>query len=100
VGDVHTHNYGVDDTRANSIERPDKINTIQDRDAVQKLQDNPNNKVDYQSFVGAPGVSASLRRMLPPRRVFENRSQAGSQIKVQTGSYSGPEVLFWEASQD
>lgn len=54
VGDVHTHNYGVDDAHANSIERPDKINTIQDKDSLQKLQDNPSNKVDYQSFVGAP----------------------------------------------
>lgn len=54
VGDVHTHNYGVDDAHANSIERPDKINTIQDKDAVQKMQDDPSNKVDYQSFVGAP----------------------------------------------
>jgi Domain of unknown function (DUF4329) len=54
VGDVHTHNYGVDDAHANSIERPDKTGTIQDKDAVQKMQDDPSSKVDYQSFVGAP----------------------------------------------
>jgi RHS repeat-associated protein len=54
VGDVHTHNYGVDDAHANSIEQPDRIGTVQDKDKVQKMQDDPKATVDYQSYVGAP----------------------------------------------
>lgn len=55
VGDVHTHNYGVgDDAHANSIEQPDRIGTVQDKDKVQKMQDDPKASVDYQSYVGAP----------------------------------------------
>jgi RHS repeat-associated protein len=55
VGDVHTHNYGVgDDAHANSVEQPDRIGTVQDKEAVQKMQDDPKTSVDYQSYVGAP----------------------------------------------
>ena len=55
VGDVHTHNYGVgEDAYANKIEQPDKLHTITTKDDVQKMQDAPNTKVDYQGYVGAP----------------------------------------------
>lgn len=55
VGDVHTHNYGVgQDAHANQVEQPDRVSTAQDKEQVQKMQDNPNAKVDYQSYVGAP----------------------------------------------
>jgi RHS repeat-associated protein len=52
VGDVHTHENN--DPLANSIQQPDKLGTIADKNAVQKMQDDPNIKVDYQSYVGAP----------------------------------------------
>jgi len=52
VGDVHTHENN--DPLANSIQQPDKVGTITDKDAVQKMQDEPKSKVDYQSYVGAP----------------------------------------------
>ena len=55
VGDVHTHNYGVgQDVHANSIEQPDRIGTVQDKEQVQKMQGDPKATVDYQSYVGAP----------------------------------------------
>jgi RHS repeat-associated protein len=54
VGDVHTHVYGPDDAHANSIEQPDMVGTIQDKDKVRKMQDDPKTPVDYQSYVGAP----------------------------------------------
>jgi hypothetical protein len=33
---------------------PDRIGTVQDKEAVQKMQDDPKTSVDYQSYVGAP----------------------------------------------
>src|SRR5258708_398160 len=52
VGDAHTHN--ANNPLSNSIQHPHKIDTIKNNDAVQKMQDDPNAKVDYQSYVGAP----------------------------------------------
>jgi hypothetical protein len=52
AGDVHTHNSN--DPLANSIQTPDKVGTVQDKDQVQKMQDTHGAAVDYQSDVGAP----------------------------------------------
>jgi hypothetical protein len=38
----------------NPSNSPTGLATVQDKEQVQKMQDDPQNKVDYQSYVGAP----------------------------------------------
>ncbi len=52
VADVHTHNDN--DPKANSIELPDKINSISTKHEVQLLNGDVKANVDYDSYVGAP----------------------------------------------
>jgi RHS repeat-associated protein len=73
VGDVHTHNYRVgDDAHANSIEQPDRISSVQDKAAVQKM--NPGGKVNYDSYVGAP--NGNLIRFTPNPKAPDNLGNA------------------------
>jgi hypothetical protein len=73
LGDIHTHNYGVgDDAHANSIEQPDRISTVQDKDAVQKM--NGGAKVDYDSYVLAP--NGNLIKFTPNPNAPDNLGDA------------------------
>ncbi len=73
VGDIHTHNYGVgDDAHANSIELPDRTSTVQDKDAVQKM--NGGAKVDYDSYVLGP--NGNLIKFTPNPNAPDNLGDA------------------------
>ena len=93
VGDVHTHDYGVkdpdtgqlQDKYANTIQDPDKMQTVDAGNAVKLLQDDPRSPVDYQSYVGAP--NGELIQFTPTPKV---PGQVGESKVVQKGVAPDP----------